>query len=280
MPLPPAIPLTGIGGLRFLDRTYDRQFEIFNRSPDIAREIEYFEQNAGSITSVDDLMADRRILNVVLGAFGLDEDVGKNAFIRKVVEEGTIDPEAFANRLVDPRYREMSEFLALGDLGNAFERPSEITELVDRYKERQFELSVGDVDFDLRLALNFRREAEATVNRISDPDSAWLGLLGSRPLRSVLEGALNLPTEFGTADLDQQVEEVKRRMDNLFDVTSPTDLLESEVLDQVVDRFLANSQITNGVLGPSVRGATALSLLQFGGVGTIGGSNLFASNFI
>ncbi|MEM7745259.1 MAG: DUF1217 domain-containing protein [Pseudomonadota bacterium] len=280
MPLPPAIPLSGVAGLRFLDRTYDRQFEVFNSSPDVAREIAYFEENADAISSVDDLMADRRILSVVLGAFGLSEDNGKFAFIRKVIEEGSIEPDAFANRLVDPRYREMADFLAFGNFGNAFAQGDKREELVSRFKEREFELSVGEVDFDLRLAMNFRREALSVVERISNPDSAWLGLLGSQPLRAVLEGALNLPSQFGTADLDTQVAEVKRRADSFFGINEPSDLLDENVLNEVVDRYLATSQLESGVIGGGVRGTVALSLLQSGGIGFGGQANLFASNFV
>ncbi len=280
MPLPPAIPLSGVAGLRFLDRTYDRQFEVFNSSPDVAREIAYFDENAETISSVDDLMADRRVLTVVLGAFGLSEDNGKFAFIRKVIEEGTIEPDAFANRLVDPRYREMADFLAFGNFGNAFAQGDKREELVSRFKEREFELSVGEVDFDLRLAMNFRREAVSVVERISNPDSAWLGLLGSQPLRAVLEGALSLPSQFGTADLDTQVAEVKRRADSLFGIDEPSDLLDEEVLNEVVDRYLAISQLESGVIGGGVRGTVALSLLQSGGIGAGGQANLFASNFV
>ena len=100
MPFPPAIPLSGLAGFRFIERTYDRQFITFNKSPDFQREVEYFRENAGNITTVDQLMGDRRILAVVLGAFGLGDDIDKGAFIRKVIEEGTFEGDAFANRLV------------------------------------------------------------------------------------------------------------------------------------------------------------------------------------
>jgi hypothetical protein len=280
MPIAPALPFGGLTGLRFLDRTYDQQFATFNRSPDVQRELTYFLETAGEITTVDQLMGDRRILSVVLGAFGLDEDIDKGAFIRKVIEEGTIENDAFANRLIEPAYREMSAFLGFGDIGGTLIFESTRLNLVDRYGERQFELAVGEQDLDLRLAMNFRREAAEIAAGATTDRTKWFQLLATPPVRSVVEGALLLPQEFGLIDIDQQVEEVASRMEQFFDITSPDQLLEDGNIDKMIDRFLLNSQVINGVTSSDVRGATALSLLQSSSLGAFGTSNLFASNFI
>lgn len=281
MPIAPALPLNGVAGLRFLDRTFDRQFETFLSSPDVEREIEYFAENAVNVTTLDELMSDRRILSVVLGAFGLDDDINKGAFVRKVIEEGTLEPTAFANRLVETGYREMSEFLGFGNFDGEGTLILETARdaILERYQERQFELAVGEVNLDMRLALNFRREATEIANSTTSPRNAWLQLLGSSPLRQVVEGALNLPSQLAGIDLDQQVDEIIRRADNLFGIKEPSDFLDSEKLNAFVDRFASISQITQGSIGTSVRGSAALSILQSSSIGPIGGANLFASNF-
>ena len=282
MPFAPAIPFGGLSGFRFLERTYERQFETFNESPDLDREVAYFLEAAEKITTVDQLMADRRVLSVVLGAFGLDEDLDKRAFIRKVIEEGTLDGDAFANRLVEPAYREMSEFLAFGDFGGTLIFENTRLNIVDRYRERQFELSVGDVDLSMRLALNFKREATkiATESAGSSENTGWLRLLGSQPLRSVVEGAFFLPSQFALIDIDQQVEEIKARSINLLGSSSPSELLDPEKLDRVVERFLLRQDALNGQSGAATSGTVALSLLQSSNLGAIGQQNLFASSFI
>ena len=277
MPFPPAIPFGGLAGFRFVERTYDRQFTTFNKSPDFQREIQYFLDNAGDINSVDKLMGDRRVLSVVLGAFGLDEDIDKGAFIRKVIEEGTLKDDAFANRLVEPAYREMAAFLGFGDVGGTLVFESTRLNLIDRYGERQFELAVGEVDFDMRLALNFKREAAKIVGETGDERTAWLRLLGSTPTRRVLESALNLPDQFALIDIDQQVDEIIRRADAQLDVSSPADLGDDQIMSQMVDRFLLNQQVRQGVISSSTRGSTALTLLQSSGLGAAAQQNLFAS---
>lgn len=281
MPFPPALPVGGVAGLRFLDRTYDRQFATFNKSPEIQREIDYFRENAESITSVDQLMGDRRILSVVLGAFGLGEDLDKRAFIRKVLEEGTLDAGAFANRLVDPSYRELSEALGFGNFnGNGTLILENVrNNILAQFQERSFELAMGDVDLDMRLALNFRREAAKQVGSVSNERTAWLRLLGSPPLRQVVEGALNLPSEFGAADIDQQVDEIARRASSTFGINKPQDLLAPDLMQRFIDRFLLTSQVAQGAISASTPGSVALSVLQSSGLGALGGANLFASNF-
>ena len=280
MPFSPAIPLTGLAGFRFLEQTQDRQRAVFDRSPDLQREIDYFLKRAPEITSAAELVGDRRALAVVLGAFGLDEDINKGAFIRKVLEEGTLDRRAFANRLVEPAYREMSAFLGFGDTGGLLAFENTRLNLVDRYRERQFELAVGEVDLDMRLALNFKREAAAIAEGSPAGDTGWLRMLGSPPLRQVLESALVLPSEFALIDLDQQVAEIASRAERIFGVEDPTDLRDSSVVDAMVDRFLVRQQALNGAASATTRGSVALSLLSAGGLGTAAQSNLFASNFL
>lgn len=280
MPFTPAIPLTGLAGFRFLESTQERQVELFNKSPDVQREIDYFLEKAPEITTTEQLVGDRRVLAVVLGAFGLDEDIGKGAFIRKVIDEGTVDNRSFANRLVDPAYREMSEFLGFGNVGGLLIFENTRENLVSRYRERQFELAVGDVDLDMRLALNFKREATELALSGGSDRTIWLQLLGSPPLRQVVETALNMPSEFGLIDLDQQVDELINRSSNIFGVDSPSQLADPDQMNRVVDRFLLQQQVKSGFSNSTSSGSVALTLLSSNGLGANAQTNLFASSFL
>ena len=95
---------------------------------------------AATIPSAADLVADRRLLKVALGAFGLEGEIDKRAFMRKVLDEGTIDPKAFANRLTDPAFRKLAEAFGFGNPGGA--RTNEAgfaAKIVAAYKIRAFE---------------------------------------------------------------------------------------------------------------------------------------------
>ncbi len=277
MPLLPAIPFGGLLGLRFLDQASERLFETFSQSSDIQREADYFLEVAASVTTVDALVGDRRLLSVVLSAFGLEEDLNKGAFVRKVIEEGSLESSAFANRLVEPAYREMAAFLGFGDFGGTLVFETTRQNIVDRFLERQFETSVGEVDFDLRLVMNFRREAAEFVSKSTNDRTVWLQLLGSTPLREVVESTLNLPNQFAALDLDLQLDEVEARSAALFGSSSPSEIFSDGGIDEFIDRFMLNQQVRNGVSSPTVRGSVALGLLQSSGLGASAQAGLFRS---
>ena len=280
MPFAPALPVTGLAGLRFLDRTKDQQVELFNKSPDVQREVDYFLENAGNFTTVDQLVTDRRALAVVLGAFGLDDDIDKAAFVRKVIEEGTFDNRSFANRLVDPAYREMAAALGFGDVGGLLVFENTRANIVAQYRERQFELAVGEVDLDMRLVLNFKREIADTASKNVNERTGWLLALGSPPMRQVVESALGLPSQFALIDIDQQVNEVIDRASNLFGFKDVSAFQDPELIDKFVDRFMLQQQVRNGSTAATSSGSVALSLLSTSGLGSAAQSNLFASNLL
>jgi hypothetical protein len=278
MAFTPVVPFGGLLGLRFIDRTFDAQFEAFTKSPDIQREIDYFLEHAHKATTAEALVGDRRLLRVVLGAFGLEGEVDKRAFIRKILEDGTLDSQSLANRLADPAWAEFSAALGYGDFGGLLVFDNARQNLAEQFRLRQFERAIGDSDVDIRLALNFRREMREIALSPGVETSGWLKVLGSKPLRSVIEGAYNLPAAFGLIDLDRQVSDLEARTGQIFGTDSPAAFTTGENIDDLLRRFLLSAQLRGG-FASSTPGATALTLLQAGGLGTGGSANLFASNF-
>ncbi|MEL6767244.1 MAG: DUF1217 domain-containing protein [Pseudomonadota bacterium] len=274
--IPPAIPLGGVAGLKLLDRTFDRQLETFSKSPELQREMDDFLDRAGTVQSAEELVSDRQLLKVALGAFGLEDELPKRALIRKVLEEGTLNPDSLANRLVDPAWGRFASALGFGDLGNRLDRESVRQEIAESYRVRQFERAVGDIDLDLRLALNFRREISEIANSGAVERSGWFRVIGSEPLRLVVLGALGLPQSIGALDIDLQVTRLEERADQVFGGTSPAVFADPANVEQAIERFLFSSAAEQGPSAGSP-GATALTLLQSSPLGTAGAANLFAS---
>ena len=187
------IPLGGIAGWRFLQRTQATQQAAFEKGPELQKDIAYFTEKIGAITSAADLVADRRLLKVALGAFGMDSEIDKKAFIRKVLVEGTTDPKALASRLTDKSYARLSDAFGFGEAGGPNTADAGFaTTITAAYKTHAFEVAVGDADNNMRLAMNFRREVAALAARGED-GASWYNILGSKPLRQVFEKAFGLP---------------------------------------------------------------------------------------
>ena len=202
MSFQPQIPLAGIAGWRFLERTQAAQQAAFEKGPDLARELAYFAEKIATVETAAELVADRRLLKVALGAFGLEAEIDKKAFVRKALEEGTTDPRAFANRLTDPAWRKLAAAFGFGNPGGARTADAGFAgRIAAAYKTRAFEAAVGEADNDMRLAMHFRREM-AELSK-GEEASSWYLVLGSKPLREVFEKAFGLPTQFGQIDVDQ-----------------------------------------------------------------------------
>lgn len=262
MSFSPVTPLSGIAGLRFLDRTWDSQFKAFESQARMTRDIEYFKENIADITDAQKLVADRRLLRVALGAFGLDEEIDKKYFIGRILAEGTDDPDSLANRFVDPRYRTFSEAFGFGNLfGPKTGSPGFAASIVSNFKERQFEIAIGESDTDLRLAIGFRREIAGFANAGNAADSAWFSVLGSTPVRSVFEQAFSLPSEFGALDIDRQKETLQERSRALFGSTSLAVFKDPQNIERLLNQFLAKSQIASQPRGTSSQ-FVALSILS------------------
>lgn len=263
MSFAPAIPFGGIAGFRFLEATYDRQLTLFARGPQLDRDVADFVARSGEVATAEEFVKDPRLLRVALGAFGLEDEAPKRAFVRRILEEGSIDPGSFANRLADPAWRQFAEALGFGDFGPRLVSREKRLELAEQYRVRQFERAVGDSDVSLRLALNFRREIGAIAGAEDVERSGWFRIMGSRPLRDLIEGAFGLPQGFAQLDLDRQRDILESRSSRLFGGRSPAVFLDAANVDQAITRFLTTAELTAGP-SPSTPGASALSLLSSG----------------
>ena len=241
----PAIPLSGLVGWRFVQSTYTAQRTAFDASPQLKREADYFREKIGSITSAQDLVADRQLMTVTLGAFGLQDDINNRYFIQKMLEEGTTAPDALANRFTDTRYRDMSEAFGFG--------PTELTRtgfsdfadtIVEKYLTNSFEIAAGNVDETMRFALYVQRTLPEVSGEDGSEAQKWFTIMGQAPLRAVFETVFNLPQSFGQTDIDQQLRVFQARSQSEFGSSDPAQFLDSEKLDDLVTKYVARAQIS------------------------------------
>ena len=257
----PVLPAGGLTGWRFLERTMDRQKDIFATSAAVARDTDYFQDRIGKVRTAEELVSDRRLLRVALGAIGLQEDIDSRALIRKVLESNTLDPGALANRLGDRRYARLSEAFGFGNFATPRTVLSDFgAEIVARYRDQQFEVSVGDQDQTLRLALNARRELAELAAVPSSDATKWFTILGTPPLRSVLEGALGLPESFRQLDIDRQFAEIRDIASTRLGVSAVADFADKAVLDRTLERFILRQSASEFAARAS--GSIALDLLR------------------
>lgn len=243
MSFQPVIPQPGLAGWRFLQRTFDSQAKAFENSPSLARDTAYFEARIGSINTAEELVQDRRLLRVALGAFGLQQDIDSRFFIRKVLEDGVLDQGSLANRLGDDRYRELSRTFGFGDFPVPSTKLSDFGKRITTlYRRQQFELAVGQQNESMRLALNTTRDLPELVASGENETTKWFRIMGRPPLRAVFETALGLPRSFGSLDLEQQLGVFRERSRSQLGITSLSDLADPGQLDKLLQRYLLRAE--------------------------------------
>jgi len=260
MSFSPVVPSGGYAGWTFLKRTQDRQQAAFQADPVFRRDEAYFRARIGSVTTAEQLVSDRRLLKVALGAFGLDADIANTFFLRKVLQDGTLSADALSSKLADKRYQEFSAAFGFGDFSVPRTKLSDFADkILTRYSQRQFEIAVGSRSDAMRLALNAEREISALAARRTGEDAKWFTIMGNAPLRAVVQTAFNLPKSFASVDIDQQLGVFKDRARQFFGDDTVSQFSDPAKMDALLRRYLTLAD--QG--GPTVSGGTAaLQLLQ------------------
>ena len=219
--------------------------------PPVAREVEHYKAAIAKVKSLDDFMADGRLVAFALKAHGLADLAFAKAFVRKLLAGGLDSRDALANKLADPRYRDFVQtfnFARYGEIATLAERAQAGT--VDKYLRQTLEEEAGAANEGVRLALYFERKAVT----VSSP----YAVLADPALAQVVRTALGLPSSFAMADIDRQARLIEARID-FADFRSP------KRLAAFLDRFTALWELANPSRPPAL-GAAAL----YGAAGRIG----------
>lgn len=262
MSFTPMLPVSGYSGWRFLQRTIDTQKQAFSAAPMLSRDVEHFREKIGTVSQAEDLVKDRALLRVALGAFGLDGDIDNKFFVQKVLSDGTRSDEALANRLSDPRYAAFSKAFGLSDdaLPETW-RDGFADRIISRYKDRQFEIAVGDVDGDMRLALNLKAGLGDIISEGGSDTSQWFRTMGTPPIRKVFETAMGFPSSFGTLDIDKQREQFQERARSLFGTDNLSKIASPENQEKLIRHFLTRASVAS-FNAATTSAQTALTLMS------------------
>jgi Protein of unknown function (DUF1217) len=180
-----------------LEKSGEQQRARFDKQPSVQREVDYAQAAAQKVKNVEEFLGNRRLLNFVLSAYGLESEIDKRGLLRKVLTSDLNDQNSYANRTNDPRFRELAQtlnFQALGATNIKNEATLKSIEL--RYKKNEFEKAQGDASPGLREALYFKENVK-NVKNIYD-------VLGDRTLRAVVSKAFDIPLETAVQSVESQ----------------------------------------------------------------------------
>lgn len=255
-----ALPTGGYAGWRHLQRTRSLQEAVVAASPSVSRLADHFRARIGGARTAEALVADPRLLEVALGAFGLGGDLGARAFVRRVLEGGTLDPRSLANRLADKRYAALAREFGFGDLGARTDLPGFADRILARFERQVLAEAAGARDPALRLAVHLGPALEDLAARAGSPNAQWYGVMSEPPLREVFVTAFGFPPSFGALDVDRQLAAFRRSAAALG-AEAPADFRDPALQDRLMRLFFLRRE--SGAAAPAA--APILALLRGGG---------------
>ncbi|MET3791667.1 DUF1217 domain-containing protein [Aquamicrobium terrae] len=109
----------------------------------IAAEATYYAQNISKVTSISDLLSDRRLLTVAMAAFGLDADAESPQRIREMLAGGIADPASPANKETNKRYAAFVKAFNFAEYGAATTSRPEVLQDTGRFYVVKSELGLS-----------------------------------------------------------------------------------------------------------------------------------------
>lgn len=238
-----AIPFSGVAGWAFLKRTGSGQMQRLAASGEMQRDAAYFRDRIAGAKTAEALVADRRLLKVALGAFGLSADIDSKYFIRKVLEDGFLSPDALANKLSDKRYLQLAKTFGYGDFAVPSTQLSDFADqILGRYQVQSYEAAVGNQDNALRLAMTAERELPGLAGSARSVEGGWYAIMASPPLRQVVQTAFGFPPSFVGVDIDQQLGALKDAAQRYLGTPAPADFADGAVREKLIRLFLVRSE--------------------------------------
>ncbi|WP_024878058.1 DUF1217 domain-containing protein [Methylosinus sp. LW3] len=202
------------------------------KSPDVATQTQYFEDNIGKVTSIDEFMKNSRLFNYAMTAFGLGSMTYAKGLMQKVLEGGVSSNSALANTISSANIKAFAQAFDFAANGETTTTSSTLVDnVVSRYTEQALETSQGQQNPGVQLALYFQQHAP-------DLTSAY-GILADSNILTVVQTALGISSSTSSQSIDTQYRLLSSKV-NVDDFKDP------KKLQQFIARFAAQYDYNNG----------------------------------
>ncbi|MBR0705328.1 DUF1217 domain-containing protein [Bradyrhizobium liaoningense] len=196
-----------------------------------------YQEAIAGIDSVSDLLANRKMVDFILVAKGLDPKKVSTDYLKKIFASDLNNPKSFANTESDPRFAEIAasfNFDSKGDVARLAmigpQKQVQLRETQANYLQQSLEQQQGDTNPGVRLALYFQRKA-------GEITSAY-DILADKALSEVFRTTFNLPDSMAAMPIDQQAKFVDKFM-KIKDLSDPAKV------EKLLGRFSAMYDVKN-----------------------------------
>lgn len=200
------------------------------------KEAEYYTEQVQNIQTAKEFLNDRRLVDFVLTANGINPDDVTDDFMEQVFSSDLDDPDSFVNQQDDHRYAQILSSFNFDENGDIAFKGGGIQgrygmEMTDYlYLQQTLEEEIGEDSAGARLALYFKR----MMPDINTP----YDILGDTALLEVFRTAFSLPSEMSSMDIEKQAGLIEKNLD-LEELQDP------DKLEKFISRFTAMYDLAN-----------------------------------
>jgi hypothetical protein len=233
------------------------------------KEATYYLNTMADIGSVSELLSNRRMVDIVLVARGLEPEKVTSEFLAKIFSSDLANPKSFANTQSDTRFAEIAASFNFDREGNVArlatigpQKRDQLLETQNKYLQQNLETQQGDTNPGVRLALYFQRKAGSITSAYD--------ILADKALAEVFRTTFNLPDSVGAMAVDQQVKVVEKYL-KLKDLADPAKLEKLLSRFSVMYDMKTNGQSTSPALSILQGSGTRISEDTFQAIARLGG---------
>ncbi len=211
--------------------------------PQVQRTLAAFTAAVGGATNITTLLQNSNVLNVLLTANGLGDQVGYTALAQKALLSNINDPSSLANQLTDTRWKSVAGLYNFATTGLAtLQNPQVLSTLANGYAEVLWRQSLDAATPGLSNALDFRSRA-STITSVDQ-------ILGDPTFRTVVTTALGIPAQIAYQDLGAQEQSISSQIDI-------TRFQDPQFVDSFTQQYLIEAQSQSGTASSSVEALAA-----------------------
>lgn len=188
------------------ERDQTQDIKMTADEPAVKRAIDAFTAGVASAKNVQQLLSNPSVMQVLLTANGLADQIPYSALARKALESDPDDPASLVNTLTDTRWKSAAQTYDFATKGlSIIQNPQVINTIANAYAEVTWRRSLDATTPGLSNALAFRTEA-STITSVDQ-------ILGDPVMRTVVTTALGIPVEIAFQPLEAQEKAITSRLD-------------------------------------------------------------------
>lgn len=214
--------------------------------PSVKLAIANFTSAVNSATSVTQLLSNPDVMNVLLTANGMSDQIGYTALATQALTSNLSDPNSLVNQLSNTQWLTLAQTYNFAANGlSAIQNPTAIANVAKQYAQATWETNENTSTPGLSTALAFMSQASS----VTSVD----GVLGNSTILAVVEGALSIPETIAYQPLEAQ----QRAISNALDISQ---LQDPKFVQNLAEQYLVNNAQNSSSSSGSSTDLTTLAI--------------------